>query len=218
MDLLALALACDLTRVASLQFSTATSNVTHTWIDPGDTQSHHQHSHSGPSYIGAFGPDFYNTATYNPPGVGVTTQPVYDSQLAPIDLWYANQIAYLAQKLNSLQAINGKNLLAQSVICWGSELDQGQAHNHDDTPFVLIGGGGGRLNTGQLVQFPLSLANGSGNGDPSGNRFHNDLLITLAEIMGVNMSSFGTVSATTSRSSGKALTFSTGPIAQILRP
>ena len=32
MDILALALACDLTRVCSLQFSTATSQVTHTWL------------------------------------------------------------------------------------------------------------------------------------------------------------------------------------------
>jgi hypothetical protein len=217
MDLLALALACDLTRVASIQFSTATSNVTHKWIDPTDTQNHHQHSHTGPSYIGAFGPDFYNTATYNPPGAGVTAQPLYDPQLAPIDLWYTNQIAYLAQKLNGLQTASGANLLAQSVICWGSELDQGQPHNHDDTPFVLIGGGGGKLNTGQLVQFPLNLANGSSNNDPNGNRFHNDLLITLAQVMGLTMSTFGTISSTTSRSSGKTLTFSTGPITQVLK-
>jgi hypothetical protein len=67
------------------------------------------------------------------------------------------------------------------------------------------------------VQFPLNLANGSGNSDPTGNRFHNDLLITLAQVRGVDMNSFGTASATTSRSSGKMLTFSTGPIAQILK-
>jgi hypothetical protein len=217
MDLLALALACDLTRVVTLQFSTATSNVTHTWVDPSDTQVHHQHSHSGPSYLGAFGPDFYNTATYNPPGAGATAQPLYDAQLSKIDLWYTNQIAYLAQKLNGLQTASGANLLAQSVICWGSELDQGQAHNHDDTPFVLIGGGGGKLNPGQLVQFPLNLAYGSGNSDPTGNRFHNDLLMTLAQVMGVNMSTFGTASGTPSRAAGKTLAFCTGPIAQILK-
>ena len=38
MDLVALALACDLTRVISIQFSTATSNVTHTWIGGGANQ------------------------------------------------------------------------------------------------------------------------------------------------------------------------------------
>ncbi|MBV9949981.1 MAG: DUF1552 domain-containing protein [Myxococcales bacterium] len=211
MDLAALALACNMTRVLSIQFSTATSNVAHTWINASDSQTHHQHSHTGPSYLGALGPDFYNPATYNPPGAGVTAQPLYDAQLAQIDLWYANQVAYLAQSLNNL------NLLGQSVICWGSELDQGQPHNHDSTPFVLIGGGGGKLDTGKFVQFPLNLAYGSGNNDPTGNRFHNDLLITLAQVMGVPMSSFGTTTHITSKSSGKALTLSTGPITQILK-
>jgi hypothetical protein len=34
-------------------------------------------------------------------------------------------------------------VLSQSVVCWGNELDMGNAHNHDVTPFVVIGGGGG---------------------------------------------------------------------------
>jgi hypothetical protein len=203
MDALALAVACDRSRVLSLQFSTATSNITHTWIDPTDSESHHQHSHSGPSSLYALGPDLYDTATYNPPGI-----PDYDAQLPPIDLWYANQVAYLAEKLSSL------NMLAQSVICWGSELDMGQAHTHDDSPFVLIGGGGGALKTGQLVQFPLNLANNASNNPPTNNRFHNDLLITLAQVMGVSTSTFGSVSGITE--SGAAVQFCTGPIKEIL--
>ena len=103
------------------------------------------------------------------------------------------------------------------MICWGSELDQGQPHNHDDTPFVLIGGGGGKLNPGQLVMFPLNLAYGSGNTDPTGNRFHNDLLITLAQVMGVSMSTFGTPTGTPSRYTGKTLTLCAGPLTQILK-
>jgi hypothetical protein len=213
MDLLALALQCDLTRIATLQFSTATSNVTHSWIDPTDTGTHHQHSHSGPGWIGQLGPDLYNTATYNPPGI-----PSYDAQLAPIDLWYTNQIAYLAQKLNGIQTASGASLLAQSVICWGTELDMGNYHNHDNTPFVLIGGGGGKLKTGQLVQFPLNLGNNAGNNPPTANRFHNDLLITLAQVMGVNLSTFGSVSGPQPNNSNNTLTFCTGPITQILNP
>jgi hypothetical protein len=206
MDILALCVACDKSRVLSLQFSTATSNITHTWVNPLDTECHHQHSHSGPSSLYALGTDIYNTATYNPPGV-----PQYDSQLAPIDLWYANQVAYLAQRLSSF------NMLSQSVICWGNELDMGQAHNHDDTPFVLVGGGGGALKTGNLVQFPLNLGTANSptsNNPPTNNRFHNDLLITLGQVMGVPMTKFG--SATGVSSSGDALKFCTGPIQEIL--
>jgi hypothetical protein len=201
MDLLALSVACDRSRVLSLQFSTATSNITHKWINATDDASHHQHSHSGPTYLGFFGTDLYNTAGY-------ASTPNYDSQLPQIDLWYANNVAYLAQKLDSL------NMLSQSVICWGSELDMGFAHNHDDSPFVLIGGANGKLKTGQLVQFPLNLANQAGNNPPTNNRFHNDLLITLAQVMGVNMSTFGTKSGFTQ--GNLPLTFCTGPIKEIL--
>jgi hypothetical protein len=211
MDLAALAIQCDLTRVVTLQFSTATSNVTHKWINPTDSATHHVHSHSGPAYLGAFGPDLYNSTTYNPPGDGLTAGALYDPQLAPIDLWYANQVAYLAQRLE------GFGLLGQTVICWGSELDMGQAHNHDDTPFLLVGGAGGKLATGQLVQFPLNLAGSTGNASATGNRFHNDLLITLGQAMGVPLTSFGTATGSPSRYNGQTLTFSTGPISQLIK-
>jgi Protein of unknown function (DUF1552) len=47
MDLLALALKCDVTRVASLQWSFARSTVVHAWA--GSTQGHHDMSHAGAS-------------------------------------------------------------------------------------------------------------------------------------------------------------------------
>jgi hypothetical protein len=215
MDLAALAIQCDLTRVVTLQFSTATSNVTHKWINPTDSATHHVHSHTGPAYLGAFGPDLYNSSTYNPPGNGLTAGSLYDPQLAQIDLWYANQVAYLAQRLA------GFGMLGQTIICWGSELDMGQAHNHDDTPFLIVGGSN-MLATGQLVQFPLNLANGAGNASPVGNRFHNDLLVTLANAMGDPITAFGTVSGLPGRYKNVPLPsplvdFQGGPITQILK-
>ena len=115
----------------------------------------------------------------------------YPQQLIDIDAWYASQVASLAYTLSQLTTPSGKSLLDQTVICWGSELDMGAAHNHDDTPFVLIGGGGGRLKTGRVVRFPLNLP---GNQASSGNRYHNDLLTTLATVMGVSLpgGTFGT--------------------------
>jgi hypothetical protein len=213
MDILALALACDLTRVGSIQFSTATSQVTHSWIGSTQTDIHHNYSHDGPTSLYSLGPDLYNTATYNTP---LSSFPMYVGQLAAIDLWYSQQVAYLAQRLASLNTASGKNLLGQSVICWGNELDLGAAHNHDDTPFVLIGGAGGKLKTGQLVQFPLNLSNNESNNPPTGNRFHNDLLITLAQAMGVNMSTFGAASGAYHGNSGQPVNFVQGPISQIL--
>lgn len=216
MDILSLALACDLTRVASLQFSTATSQVTHSWLSTNalpQTDIHHNYSHQGPTSLYSLGPDLYNTSTYNTP---LSSMPIYTGQLAAIDLWYAGQVAYLANRLASLNSTVGKNLLQQSVIVWGNELNLGAAHDHDDTPFTLIGSCGGKLKTGQLVQFPLNLSNNASNSPPTGNRFHNDLLITLAQAMGVSMTTFGTDSGVTSHSNGQAIHFVNGPISQIL--
>jgi hypothetical protein len=177
-NILAMSLACDLTRVASLQFSHALSPVTHTWLGSSQTETHHMYSHTGPSNLGALAPDLYNEPA------SITS--MYPQQLIDIEAWYAKQVAALAYTLSQFKTVSGKNLLDQTVICWGSELDMGNAHNHDDTPFVLIGSAGGKLLTNRLVRFPLNFQNG-----PPTNtiidRPQNDLLLTLAKIMGVDV-------------------------------
>jgi hypothetical protein len=200
-NILAMSLACDLTRVATFQLSQALSPVQHTWLGSAQTTTHHTYSHQGPSYIGALigccptqADPLYSTpaSTY----VGM-----YPQQLDAIDAWYAQQVAAFAYQLSQLTTKTGKNLLDQTIICWGSELDMGAFHNHDDTPFVLIGGkGSGKLNTGQLVRFPLNLSGQyttAGNHPPTNNRFHNDLLVTLAQAMGVSVTSFFGTSSNT---------------------
>jgi hypothetical protein len=186
--LMAMSLACDLTRVGSLQLSHALSPVTHSWLGPTQTNTHHIYSHQGPYSLYALGPDLYNESSSN--------TMMYPQQLIDIETFYAQQVANFAYMLSQLTTVTGKNLLDQTVICWGSEIDMGAAHNHDDTPFVLIGGGGGKIKANQLVRFPLNLP---GNTQTTNNRFHNDLLLTLAQVMGVNVgTTFGTASYCTS--------------------
>jgi hypothetical protein len=209
MDILALALACDLTRVASLQFSTATSQVTHKWLGSNQTDCHHNYSHDGPTSLFALAP----CTMYNNTGQCASVPDVYGAsnanlynplpQQQAIDSWYAMQVAYLAQKLNGLTGTGGSTLLDQSVICWSSELDMGAAHNHDNTPFLLVGGANGQLKTGQMVTFPLDLSGNSAAAAKT-DRSHNDLLLTLAKVMGTPMTTFGEP------------TYCTGPITQIL--
>jgi hypothetical protein len=194
MDILAMALACDLTRVASLQFSTATSQVTHTWLGANQTQVHHDFSHQGPTSITFLGPDIYSPAYANLYGAL--------AQLTAIDAWYAQQLAYLASSLKAF-TVGGKNLLDQTVICWGSEVALGAAHNHNAAPFVLIGGGGGKLKTNQVVRFPMKLEVDASTQSVV-DRTHNDLLLTLGQVMGVNMTTFGDAK------------YVTGPIREIL--
>lgn len=234
MDILAFALQCDMTRVASIQFSTATSQVTHSWLGSSQTDIHHNYSHDGPTSLYSLAPyespgfayDIYNTSEYqgvSPSAFGpwFAVSDGGTGQLAAIDYFYAQLVSYLANKLDGMQSVAGGtgSLLDQSVICWGSELDMGAAHTHDDTPFVLIGSCGGKLKTGNLVQFPLNLAGGIANLPPTANRFHNDLLITLAQAMGVNLTTFGTASGAYKGGSCngcQTVNFVTGPITQIL--
>jgi hypothetical protein len=212
MDILALALACDLTRVASLQFSTSTSQVTHKWLGSNQTDIHHTYSHQGPTSLYQIAP----CTSYNNMGQCAVTPDIYAAsnltlynnnqtlaQQEAIDLFYATQVAYLAQKLNGISGASG-TLLDQSVICWGNELDMGAAHNHDDTPFVLVGGANGQLKTGNLATFPLDVLDGDAKTAAKNDRSHNDLLLTLAKVMGTPMSTFGESS------------YCTGPISEIL--
>ena len=124
MDLLAMALACDLTRVASLQYSSSTSAVIFAWL--GCTIEHHELSHQADSDLPA------------------------QKQLEKIHSWYAAQFAYLVGRLDSLAESSG-SLLDHSVVVWGNELGKGNTHSHTKVPFVLAGGAGGSLRTGRFV-------------------------------------------------------------------
>jgi hypothetical protein len=189
-NILTLTLACGLTNVSSLQFSQAHSATVHCWLGSHQTDTHHNYSHTGPTYIGALGSDLYTPPTqYEVAGYTGTGSNTYAEQLEDIETWYSQQVANFAYSLSQFGP-TGSTLLDNTVVCWGSEIDMGFAHNHDDTPFVLIGGAGGKLKApsvgGQLVRFPLVNLGQSAQNNQCGVRFHNDLLLTLAQIMGVS--------------------------------
>jgi hypothetical protein len=92
MDLTVRALACDLTRVASVQLSRGFSGIVHSWA--GASQGHHTISHL----------DGDNTAI-----------------LQAIDKWYATQFAYLLAGLDAVKEGNG-TLLDNTLVVWGREM------------------------------------------------------------------------------------------------
>jgi hypothetical protein len=130
MDLLVLALACDLTRVASLQWSRAVSQVRHTWL--GIREGHHDLSHL---------PDDDAAA---------------QAKLTQINTWYASQLAYLAGKMAAIPDVDGKRLLDASLILWCNELGKGNSHSRQNAPYVLLGSAGGALSTGRFLSYPGS--------------------------------------------------------------
>jgi hypothetical protein len=123
-DLLVGALACDATRVASLQYARGLAPTRFSWLGIGE--EHHELSHAGDS------------------------DDVANDKLTQINAWYAGELAYLLTKLASVPEGDG-TLLDNCMVVWGNELAKGNAHNHYPVPFVIAGGAGGYLDPGRVV-------------------------------------------------------------------
>ncbi len=127
MDMLVMALACDMTRVASLQWSRSVSGVQmQSWLPLIQNRSHHDMSHDGDS----------------------TADTVTD--LTSINRWYSDQFAYLLNLMDSVPEGDG-TLLDNSVVLWVNELGKGNSHTRRDIPFLLAGGCQGYFNTGRAL-------------------------------------------------------------------
>jgi hypothetical protein len=150
-DLLAMALTCDLTRVATLQWSTGQSGVRFSWL--GHTEGHHSLSHEAD-----------NDGTVR-------------TELVDINHWYAQQFAYLLDKLAEQPEGDG-TLLDNTVVIWVNEQGNGQTHSSSSIPYVIAGSGGGYFRTGRYLDFA---------GLP-----HNDLYVSCIHAMGhEEITSFG---------------------------
>jgi hypothetical protein len=73
-------------------------------------------------------------------------------KVADIDLWYVQQFARFLDRLNQLKDADGKTLLHNSMIVYGSGNADANRHTHTNLPVLLAGGGGGALKTGRYVK------------------------------------------------------------------
>lgn len=127
MELLAMALACDLTRISTLAFSSALNALRFTFMGIRD-QDGHSLSHAG---------DF---------------SAELQQQWARMNVWYAEQLAHFIDLLKAVPEGDG-TLFDNTVILWCNELSRGNTHSHSDMPFVLAGGAGGAIRTGRHLVF-----------------------------------------------------------------
>ncbi len=93
------------------------------------------------------------------------------AKVAAIDKWYADRFAAFLQRLDAVKDVDGKSLLYNSRIVYGSGNADGNRHSHDNLPVVLAGAGGGTLTPGRYVDH---------GGQPMTNLF-----LTLADQAGV---------------------------------
>ena len=127
MDLLTMAFACDLTRVASLQWSRSVSQVRFTWLNIPD--GHHDLSHRSDTDTDAV------------------------NKLTQINTWYAQQMAGLLYRLKSTPDASGGTLFDNTMVLWTNELAKGNTHSRQDAPYVIAGTGGGPLRTGRYLSY-----------------------------------------------------------------
>ncbi|MGY8657330.1 MAG: DUF1552 domain-containing protein [Verrucomicrobiales bacterium] len=150
-DLLVNAMANDMTRIGSLQFMRSVGQARMRWLDINE--GHHSLSHEPDKNEGA------------------------QEKLEKINIWFAQQLAYLAKKLKETpETGQNSNMLDHTTIVWVNELGKGNTHTLDDLPIVMVGGEATR-NPG---------FHDVGNKIP-----HNRLLMTLAHSMGHRIQTFG---------------------------
>lgn len=127
MDMLVMSMACDMTRVASVQWSHTVSPMVCSWLK--HTQGHHALSHMSDS---------------NTQGV---------AQFVEAERWFAQQFAYLIGQLKKTPDPSGTGtLFDNTLVFWAKEMGDPRAHVCKSVPFVLAGGGKA-LKTNRYIKY-----------------------------------------------------------------
>ncbi len=121
-DLMVLAFQTDSTRAASFMVTKEATDRNYPWL--GFTDGHHELSHHGG-----------NTEKHR--------------KLREIDRYHIEILAYMIEKMMSIEEANGTTLLDNSMVLYGSGISDGDLHNHVNLPVILLGKGGGSLRAGQ---------------------------------------------------------------------
>lgn len=70
------------------------------------------------------------------------------AQIAKIDRFYIEQLTYFLEKMRGTEDVDGKSLLHNSMVVWGSCISDADRHNHSDLPVIVAGHGGGKFHPG----------------------------------------------------------------------
>jgi hypothetical protein len=127
LDVIALAVASDTTRIATLMFGNAVSNRDFTFLD-GVEGGFHSHSHH-------------------------QRKPAAMEQYQLINKWHVERLAGLLRRLDERKE-DGQSLLDRTLVFYGSGLRDGDKHDPKDLPILLAGGQGLGVAQGAHLRFP----------------------------------------------------------------
>lgn len=167
LDLMALALACDLTQVTALQWSYSVGGPNYPWLEsrmPGmSSQSRHGWTHEP------------ETGNWD---IGL---PFFREQ----EKWYMEEVGYFVDQLKRLEVFDN------TLVLWGTNEGRGQ-HGDDeqgrnDRTYMMLGSLGGHYNTGRVVDVQVQ-----GWVPPESRQDYGPcLLLDVAQAYGYTESTFG---------------------------
>ncbi|HEY0710106.1 MAG TPA: DUF1552 domain-containing protein [Polyangia bacterium] len=135
-DMLVMAFACDVTRVATFMQEDPFNSRSFSFL--GVSGNHHNISHHGGSAE-------------------------KHAAIQKINVFEVAQFAYLLDKMTKVQDANGQSLLHNSIVIFTSEFGDGDNHYHWDLPVLVAGAAGGRWKPGRHIAYPHKGTSGPGN-------------------------------------------------------
>jgi hypothetical protein len=149
-DMMALAYQADLTRVQTFMMAAEVSNMTYNHI--GIADAFHPLSHH-------------------------QNDPAKKDKLVRIQRYHTEQFGKFLAKLAAMPDGEG-SVLDNSILVYGSNMSNSDAHNQFPLPISIVGGGAGRMKSGRHIRVPdhTPLAN---------------VLLTLLDKVGVKEPAFG---------------------------
>jgi hypothetical protein len=135
-DLVVMALQCDVTRVVSFMLDDSRSYFIYDFLQ---------------SRVFTDATSTPGTTTVMGSPVGLVNTTTTNADYATLNRWFIEKLARLCGKLEAIPDGNGTLLESATVWC-GSEM-HGVNEDGLDLPIVTVGGGGGRLRTNQSLDF-----------------------------------------------------------------
>jgi hypothetical protein len=149
-ELIALAYQANLTRVVSFMMAAEVSNQPYNFINIADAFHPLSHHANNPTKL---------------------------ANLAKVQAWNTGEFAKFCARLQSIPDGEG-NMLDNSILVFGSNMSDSNAHNHFPLPMAIVGGGAGRIKGNRHLRYPdkTPIAN---------------MHLTILDRIGVPMESFG---------------------------
>jgi len=167
LELMKLALQCDMTRAITFMLGNGTSNNDYAFVTGSSTPHHATSHHDG-----------------NADKLKKLTQ---------VNVWEMQQVATLLSSLDAIKEGDG-TLLDHTTFFLGSDISDGAAHNHWDMPVLLAGGGAGKMKIdGRHINYVTHTTTPRALVGPKGGPVTGRILLSIMAAHGLVQDTLGSV-------------------------